>query len=82
MRAGAGTAQDSRLFRNKSNVVESRRGEQGVGERRSSALSSRGDIASTAFYQDRLGGRIRSQSSDSTFLDIGCQWVALLRVAR
>ena len=32
---------------------------------------------STAFYRDRLGGRIRSQSSDSTFLDIGTQWVAL-----
>ena len=32
---------------------------------------------STAFYRDRLGGRIRSQSSDSTFLDIGSQWVAL-----
>jgi catechol 2,3-dioxygenase-like lactoylglutathione lyase family enzyme len=36
------------------------------------------DLArSTAFYRDRLGGRIRSQSSDSTFLDIGNQWVAL-----
>ena len=32
---------------------------------------------STSFYRDRLGGRIRSQSSDSTFLDIGSQWVAL-----
>jgi catechol 2,3-dioxygenase-like lactoylglutathione lyase family enzyme len=32
---------------------------------------------STAFYRDRLGGRIRSQSSDSTFLDVGSQWVAL-----
>ena len=36
------------------------------------------DLArSTAFYRDRLGGRIRSQSADSTFLDIGSQWVAL-----
>jgi len=36
------------------------------------------DLArSTAFYRDRLGGRIRSQSSDSTFLDVGTQWVAL-----
>ena len=36
------------------------------------------DLArSTAFYRDRLGGRIRSQSSDSTFLDVGSQWVAL-----
>jgi metallothiol transferase len=36
------------------------------------------DLArSTAFYRDRLGGRIRSQSTDSTFLDIGSQWVAL-----
>jgi metallothiol transferase len=36
------------------------------------------DLArSTAFYRDRCGGRIRSQSSDSTFLDIGSQWVAL-----
>lgn len=32
---------------------------------------------STAFYRDHLGGRIRSQSSDSTFLDIGNHWVAL-----
>ena len=30
------------------------------------------DLArSTAFYRDRLGGRIRSTSSDSTFLDVG-----------
>ena len=36
------------------------------------------DLArSTAFYRDRLGGRIRSQSSDSTFLDVGSHWVAL-----
>lgn len=36
------------------------------------------DLArSTAFYRDHLGGRIRSQSSGSTFLDIGSQWVAL-----
>jgi len=36
------------------------------------------DLArSTAFYRDRLGGRIRSQSSNSTFLDLGSQWVAL-----
>lgn len=36
------------------------------------------DLArSTAFYRDRLGGRIRSQSSTSTFLDVGSQWVAL-----
>ena len=36
------------------------------------------DLArSTAFYRDRLGGRIRSTSSDSTFLDVGSQWVAL-----
>jgi catechol 2,3-dioxygenase-like lactoylglutathione lyase family enzyme len=36
------------------------------------------DLArSTAFYRDRLGGRIRSQSSGSTFLDIGSQWMAL-----
>jgi catechol 2,3-dioxygenase-like lactoylglutathione lyase family enzyme len=32
---------------------------------------------STAFYRDHLGGRIRSQSSNSTFLDVGSQWVAL-----
>jgi metallothiol transferase len=32
---------------------------------------------STAFYRDRLGGRIRSTSSDSTFLDVGSDWVAL-----
>ena len=36
------------------------------------------DLArSTAFYRDRLGGRIRSPSSDSTFLDVGSHWVAL-----
>ena len=36
------------------------------------------DLArSTAFYRDHLGGRIRSQSSRSTFLDVGSQWVAL-----
>ena len=36
------------------------------------------DLArSTAFYRDHLGGRIRSQSSNSTFLDVGSQWVAL-----
>jgi metallothiol transferase len=36
------------------------------------------DLArSTAFYRDHLGGRIRSQSSGSTFLDVGSQWVAL-----
>lgn len=32
---------------------------------------------SVAFYRDHLGGRIRSQSSHSTFLDVGSQWVAL-----
>ena len=32
---------------------------------------------STAFYRDHLGGRIRSRSSNSTFLDVGGQWVAL-----
>ena len=32
---------------------------------------------SIAFYRDHLGGRIRSQSSNSTFLDVGSQWVAL-----
>ena len=32
---------------------------------------------SVAFYRDHLGGRIRSQSSDSTFLDVGSHWVAL-----
>ena len=32
---------------------------------------------SAAFYRDHLGGRIRSQSSNSTFLDVGSQWVAL-----
>jgi catechol 2,3-dioxygenase-like lactoylglutathione lyase family enzyme len=36
------------------------------------------DLArSTAFYRNHLGGRIRSQSSNSTFLDVGSQWVAL-----
>jgi metallothiol transferase len=36
------------------------------------------DLArSTAFYREHLGGRIRSQSSNSTFLDVGSQWVAL-----
>ena len=36
------------------------------------------DLArSTAFYRDHFGGRIRSQSSNSTFLDVGHQWVAL-----
>lgn len=36
------------------------------------------DLArSITFYRDHLGGRIRSQSSNSTFLDIGSQWVAL-----
>ena len=36
------------------------------------------DLArSIAFYRDHLGGRIRSQSSNSTFLDVGSQWVAL-----
>jgi metallothiol transferase len=36
------------------------------------------DLArSIAFYRDHLGGRIRSQSSTSTFLDVGSQWVAL-----
>ena len=36
------------------------------------------DLArSTAFYRDRLGGRIRSTSPDSTFLDVGSHWVAL-----
>jgi len=32
---------------------------------------------STAFYRDHLGGRIRSRSSNATFLDVGSQWVAL-----
>lgn len=32
---------------------------------------------STAFYRDHLGGRIRSQSSNSAFLDVGSHWVAL-----
>ena len=32
---------------------------------------------SIAFYRDHLGGRIRSQSSNSTFLDVGSHWVAL-----
>lgn len=36
------------------------------------------DLArSTKFYQEHLGGRIRSQSSNSTFLDVGSHWVAL-----
>lgn len=36
------------------------------------------DLArSTRFYQEHLGGRIRSQSSTSTFLDVGEHWVAL-----
>jgi catechol 2,3-dioxygenase-like lactoylglutathione lyase family enzyme len=36
------------------------------------------DLArSTAFYRDHLGGRIRSQSSSSVFLDVGSHWVAL-----
>jgi len=36
------------------------------------------DLArSTKFYQEHLGGRITSQSSTSTFLDIGQHWVAL-----
>jgi metallothiol transferase len=36
------------------------------------------DLArSTKFYQEHLGGRIRSQSSSSTFLDVGQHWVAL-----
>jgi len=36
------------------------------------------DLArSTAFYRDHLGGRIRSRSSNSVFLDVGSQWVAL-----
>ena len=36
------------------------------------------DLArSIAFYRDHLGGRIRSQSSNATFLDVGSQWVAL-----
>lgn len=32
---------------------------------------------STAFYRENLGGRIRSRSSNSVFLDIGSQWLAL-----
>ena len=32
---------------------------------------------STAFYRDHLGGRIRSESSTSVFLDVGSHWVAL-----
>jgi catechol 2,3-dioxygenase-like lactoylglutathione lyase family enzyme len=32
---------------------------------------------STAFYQEHLGGRIRSRSSNSVFLDIGDHWLAL-----
>lgn len=36
------------------------------------------DLArSTRFYQEHLGGRIRSQSSSATFLDIGQHWLAL-----
>ncbi len=36
------------------------------------------DLArSTKFYQEHLGGRMRSQSSSSTFLDVGSHWVAL-----
>ncbi len=36
------------------------------------------DLArSTTFYREHLGGRIRSQSSNSTFLDVGSDWVAL-----
>ena len=36
------------------------------------------DLArSAAFYRDHLGGRIRSQSSSSVFLDVGSHWVAL-----
>ena len=36
------------------------------------------DLArSIAFYRDHLGGRIRSQSSNSTFLDVGSHWLAL-----
>jgi metallothiol transferase len=36
------------------------------------------DLArSTKFYQEHLGGRIRSQSSGATFLDVGQHWVAL-----
>lgn len=36
------------------------------------------DLArSTAFYRDHLGGRIRRQSSNSAFLDVGSHWVAL-----
>ena len=34
-------------------------------------------VGSIAFYRDHLGGRIRSQSSNSTFLDVGSHWVAL-----
>jgi catechol 2,3-dioxygenase-like lactoylglutathione lyase family enzyme len=32
---------------------------------------------STAFYQQHLGGRVRSQSSNAVFLDIGSHWLAL-----
>lgn len=32
---------------------------------------------SLQFYQEHLGGRVRSQSSSSAFLDIGNHWVAL-----
>ena len=36
------------------------------------------DLArSTAFYRDHLGGRIRSESPGSVFLDVGSHWVAL-----
>jgi catechol 2,3-dioxygenase-like lactoylglutathione lyase family enzyme len=32
---------------------------------------------STRFYQEHLGGRVRSQSSGAVFLDIGQHWLAL-----
>jgi len=36
------------------------------------------DLArSTKFYQEHLGGRVRSQSEGATFLDVGSHWVAL-----
>lgn len=36
------------------------------------------DLArSSAFYREHLGGRIRSESSNSVFLDVGSHWVAL-----
>jgi catechol 2,3-dioxygenase-like lactoylglutathione lyase family enzyme len=36
------------------------------------------DVARSAvFYREHLGGRIRSQSSNSVFLDIGSHWLAL-----